>query len=91
MKGYLKIVQNRKVPDSESEDNDDDEDGEEWMPEENGLTLHMENAYQVRPEHTCIICKRTFSQKANLKNHGKKCQGTTSPTKHVRTLKDCSF
>ena len=55
-----------------------------------GLAIHMKRMHsQARTDHTCTKCNRTFSQKANLKNHEKKCQGKTSPTKHVRTLKEC--
>ena len=56
------------------------------------LAIHIKRMHsQVRTNHTCTNCNRTFSQKANLKNHEKKCQGKTSPSKHVRTLKDCPY
>ena len=35
-----------------------------------GLAIHMKTMHsQARTDHTCIKCNRTFSQKANLKNH----------------------
>ena len=65
--------------------------GKECAPRA-GLAIHMKRMHsQIRTNHTCTNCNRIFSQKANLKNHETKCQGKTSHTKHVRTLKDCPY
>ena len=47
--------------------------------------MHREN----NAEHKCIKCHAKFPTKTNLKNHDKKCRGTTSPTKYVPATKEC--
>ncbi|XP_075256680.1 uncharacterized protein LOC142349151 [Convolutriloba macropyga] len=55
-----------------------------------GLANHIKKMHRgSRVVHKCVRCAAEFNQKASLKNHQKKCQGTTSPTKYVPKTKTC--
>ena len=54
-----------------------------------GRAVHIRRMHRENAEHTCIKCHAKFPTKTNLKNHEKKCRGTTSPTKYVPATKEC--
>ena len=55
-----------------------------------GLAIHIKRMHRIqRDDYECSGCGDRFSQKANLKNHMKKCNVETSPTKYSGSYKEC--